>query len=151
MQPQPTLNVNQISTRRYNPFTHQWETVPMPEPAAWEDTYPARRVYTTKIDEDAHQNEPPQWKYDEGKILDDLRKYLSSTYGQHYTSENTGAQAIDIWEANGSVVETCRDTAIKYLMRYGKKKGYNEEDLLKAFHYIVFMMYYSRKKNKGKK
>ena len=31
-------------------------------------------------------------------------------------------------------------------MRYGKKKGYNRDDLMKALHYTILMMYYHDEK-----
>jgi hypothetical protein len=34
----------------------------------------------------------------------------------------------------------CQANAIKYLCRYGKKNGYNRNDLLKAVHYIILLM-----------
>ncbi len=36
--------------------------------------------------------------------------------------------------------DSCIDTTIKYLMRYGKKSGKNRKDLLKAAHYIVLAL-----------
>ena len=39
----------------------------------------------------------------------------------------------------------CQANAIKYLMRYGKKQGYNEQDLFKALHYIVLLISSQRK------
>jgi hypothetical protein len=51
-----------------------------------------------------------------------------------------------MWESLGSAETTCRDTAIKYLARYGKKDGRNRKDLLKAIHYIVLMMHYGKDK-----
>src|SRR5688572_20014278 len=71
-----------------------------------------------------------KYKYSEDKSLAELSKYVASTYSQHYVGKNL--QAIDIWESLGSHISTHRDTAIKYLMRYGKKNGNNRSDLLKA-------------------
>ena len=39
--------------------------------------------------------------------------------------------------------EMCQGTAIKYLMRFGKKDGKNKKDLLKAIHYIILLMHFS--------
>jgi len=85
------------------------------------------------------------FRYKEDKIIEDIENYVKSTYGQHYVAEAKGSQVIDIWEANGSLQSTARDTAIKYLMRYGKKDGKNKKDLLKAVHYIILMMYVDEK------
>jgi hypothetical protein len=79
------------------------------------------------------------YKYNERKIIEDFQKYIDSTYSQHYVGKNN-VQALDIWVALGSFDTSCRDTAIKYLMRYGKKDGKNKKDLLKALHYIILMI-----------
>lgn len=41
----------------------------------------------------------------------------------------------------GDASSTCRNTAMKYLWRYGKKNGNNAEDLYKAMHYIILCLY----------
>ena len=80
-----------------------------------------------------------QYNYNEPEILQELVDYVDSTYGQHYVNE--GIQVVDVWQSMGSLNTTARDTAIKYLARYGKKEGKNRKDLLKAMHYIILMMY----------
>lgn len=80
------------------------------------------------------------YKYKEDVSIDKLVGYINSTYGQHYVG-NGDIQTVDFWESLGSLETTARDTAIKYLARYGKKGGRNEKDLLKAMHYIILMMY----------
>lgn len=78
--------------------------------------------------------------YTEDKQIAEIEKYIAGTYGQHYAASEE-IQVVDIWETLGSLESTSRDTAIKYLMRYGKKDGKNKKDLLKAVHYIIYMMY----------
>lgn len=85
----------------------------------------------------------PNYKYNEDKHMADVQKYLAGTYGEHYVAKDI--QVIDIWESLDSLETTSRDTAIKYLCRYGKKAGKNKKDLLKAIHYILLMMYASEK------
>ena len=79
------------------------------------------------------------YKYNEAKYLRELADYVDGTYGEHYVAKEI--QVIDIWESLESLDTTARDTAIKYLCRYGKKQGKNKKDLLKAMHYIILMMY----------
>lgn len=74
-------------------------------------------------------------------------EYIGQTYSQHYVGL-TEIQTIDVWESLGTLETTSRDTAIKYLMRYGKKKGKNKADLLKAIHYIALMLYCYDKEQK---
>ena len=83
------------------------------------------------------------YKYNEGDILAEVTAYIDSTYGQHYVG-NGEVQTVDFWESLGSLDTTARDTAIKYLARFGKKGGNNRKDLLKAIHYIILMMYATR-------
>ena len=80
------------------------------------------------------------YKYNEDVNIDLIKNYIDNTYDQHYVG-NKEIQTVDFWESLGSLSTTSRDTAIKYLARYGKKNGYNKKDLLKAIHYIILMMY----------
>jgi hypothetical protein len=81
-------------------------------------------------------------RFSEDKFLEDVRNYIERTYNQHYVGKKE-IQTIDVWETLGSVDTTCRDTAIKYLMRYGKKGGHNRKDLLKAVHYIILLAHFT--------
>jgi hypothetical protein len=78
-------------------------------------------------------------RYNEAKYLRQVADYIDGTYGEHYVTKDI--QVIDIWESMDSLDTTARDTAIKYLCRYGKKAGKNKKDLLKAVHYIMLIMY----------
>lgn len=87
-----------------------------------------------------------EYKYREDEILADVIEYLDSTYDQHYVG-NGEIQTVDFWESLGSLDTTARDTAIKYLARYGKKNGKNRKDLLKTIHYTILMLYIHDKEN----
>ena len=91
-------------------------------------------------------DESRMYKYMEDEIIDEVMSYINSTYGQHYVG-NGEIQTVDFWESLGSLETTARDTAIKYLARFGKKGGNNRKDLLKAIHYIILMMYATREEN----
>lgn len=84
-----------------------------------------------------------KFRFREDKILSEVLDYISRTYQQHYVGKEE-IQTIDVWDSLGSVDTTSRDTAIKYLMRYGKKEGYNKKDLLKAIHYIVLLYHFTQ-------
>lgn len=84
-----------------------------------------------------------KFRFGEDVFLTESIEYIGSTYSQHYVGEKVEIQTIDVWDSMGSLETTARDTAIKYLMRYGKKKGKNKADLLKAIHYITLMHYAS--------
>lgn len=81
-------------------------------------------------------------KYNEDTILKDISDYVLSTYQGHYVGK-AGIQTIDVWETLDMAEEMCQGTAIKYLMRFGKKDGKNKKDLLKAIHYIILLMHFS--------
>ena len=81
-------------------------------------------------------------RFNEDKTIEKLKQYIEGTYNQHYVG-NGGIQTFDVWETLGISQEMCQGTAIKYLMRYGKKGGHNRKDLLKAVHYIVLLAHFT--------
>lgn len=87
------------------------------------------------------QNKTISYKYSEDKILADLKAYLDNTYSEHYMTQDKGIECFDVWIALGDSVPTFRNTAIKYLWRYGKKNGNNKADLMKALHYIMLCLH----------
>lgn len=95
-----------------------------------------------------------QYKYNEDKIVADLKAYLDSTYSQHYKTEDEDIECFDAWIALGDATPTFRNTALKYLWRYGKKNGNNKADLMKALHYIVMCLHndhYKQRSENGNK
>jgi hypothetical protein len=87
-----------------------------------------------------------KYRFKEDKIMKEVLNYIESTYSGHYVGDQAGQkkekiQTIDIWQTLGTLDTTSRDTAIKYLMRYGRKEGFNKKDLLKAIHYIILLWY----------
>ena len=87
-------------------------------------------------------------RFNEDIFIKEVEKYIKGTYDQHYVGKKE-VQTIDVWETLGSIDTTCRDTAIKYLMRYGKKGGHNRKDLLKAVHYIVLLAHFTSGDDNG--
>ena len=83
------------------------------------------------------------WKYNEDKALKELEQYLSSTYHSHYTSEDSKTQTLDLIESIGDGEAFARSNAIKYLSRFGKKKGKSKLDILKAMHYCILLYHFS--------
>ena len=81
-----------------------------------------------------------KYRYNEDMAMEAIQAYVNSTYGQHYVGDGD-VQTVDFWRSLGSLETTSRDTAIKYLARYGKKGGKNRKDLLKTIHYVILMMY----------
>ena len=81
-------------------------------------------------------------KYNERESLKEIEEYIESTYGEHYVGKNE-FQIQDLLHSIDISVPFCQANAIKYLARWGKKKGRNRLDLLKAVHYTILMMYFS--------
>jgi hypothetical protein len=81
------------------------------------------------------------YKYAEDKIISDFKAYIDKTYGEHYKSETKEVECFDAWIALGDSTPTFRNTAIKYLWRFGKKNGSSKADLMKALHYTLMCLY----------
>lgn len=80
-------------------------------------------------------------KYNEQKILNEIKEYIENTYNQHYSVGKDGKiQVQDLLRQLGIDKDFCQANAIKYLARYGKKNGRNRKDLLKAIHYVILLM-----------
>lgn len=80
-------------------------------------------------------------KYKEDLVLKEIEKHVRATYDKHYVGQDE-MQALDVWKALGNFDTSCRDAAIKYLFRFGKKNGFNKEDLLKSIHFIMYIYQY---------
>lgn len=83
------------------------------------------------------------WKFNEDKTLKEAAEYIKSTYHQHYTSEESKVQVLDIIESIGDGVAFCRDNLIKYSARFGKKEGFSKLDALKIIHYGILMYHFA--------
>ena len=59
-------------------------------------------------------------KYKEDQILDEIKKYIESTYTEHYSTTEDGFQVQDMLRHLGIDKDFCQANAIKYLARYGK-------------------------------
>jgi hypothetical protein len=81
------------------------------------------------------------YKYAEDKIIADFHSYIDKTYSQHYKTEKDSVECFDAWIALGDATPTFRNTALKYLWRYGKKNGNNKADLMKTLHYTLMCLY----------
>ena len=97
------------------------------------------------LEKDKYPNKKHKFKYSEDKILSEITNYITKTYKQHYTTKS-GAQIQDVLTDLDIGRDFCHGNAIKYLIRYGKKKGFNRDDLLKAVHYTILLMHYDNKK-----
>jgi len=93
-----------------------------------------------KQPEQFQNSSEPDYKYAEDEILADMKAYIDRTYGEHYKTSSY-IECFDAWISLDSATTTFRDTAMKYLWRYGKKNGNNKDDLMKALHYVMLCLY----------
>jgi hypothetical protein len=109
---------------------------------------PNGNVFTMKVADQTNQN--GFWKYQEDKTLKEIEEYLTSTYQQHYTSQESKTQTLDLIESIGDAEPFTRSNAIKYLSRFGKKGGKSRLDILKAIHYCILLYHFSGLHNERK-
>lgn len=81
------------------------------------------------------------YKYEEGKLLEELRKYINKTYGEHYSQNNY--QATEFIIDGGHGIGFTIGNILKYGQRYGHK-GTPEDwrkDLMKVLHYAIIALH----------
>jgi len=84
------------------------------------------------------------FKYDEDRILNEIRDYITSTYAGHYSAGNDKIQTLDLIESCGDAEAFCRCNILKYASRYDKK-GTARRDIIKIIHYAMLLLHFSDK------
>ena len=81
------------------------------------------------------------YRYNEAKLIDDFKKYVDSTYGEHYSKEKF--QATEFIIDGGHGTGFCIGNVLKYAQRYGKKGSREDarKDLMKVLHYALMQLY----------
>ena len=79
-----------------------------------------------------------EYKFGEDKSLEELKKYIDSTYDMHYSKSKFQATEFIIDAGHGEGF--CIGNILKYAQRYGKKNGKNRADLLKVIHYAIIAL-----------
>ena len=80
-----------------------------------------------------------EYKFDENINLHLLKQYVENTYKEHYA--HSKYQATDMIIDAGHCEGFCIGNIMKYAMRYGKKNGKSEKDILKIMHYALIALY----------
>ena len=80
-----------------------------------------------------------KYKFSEDETLKLVKVYIDKTYEKHYAYGDY--QATDVIFDNGHGEGFCIGNIIKYAMRYGKKNGHNQADLLKIIHYAIMAIH----------
>lgn len=94
-------------------------------------------------------NKQIEYKYNEEKLLQELKEYVDSTYSQHYAQGKI--QTTEFIIDNGHGIGHTVGNIIKYAQRYGKKAGRNRKDIQKILHYALIMLYVHDKENEEQK
>ena len=81
----------------------------------------------------------PQYRYNEERILNELKAYVDKTYDAHYSHNKF--QASEFIMDSGHGEGFCIGNVMKYAQRYGKKQGRNRNDLFKIVHYGIMAIY----------
>lgn len=84
------------------------------------------------------------FKYDEERILQEIRDYVTHTYAGHYSAGNDRIQTLDLIESVGDAEAFCRSNILKYASRYDKK-GSARRDIIKIIHYAMLLLHFSDK------
>tara|TARA_R100001591_G_scaffold64197_1_gene73928 strand:+ start:835 stop:1257 length:423 start_codon:yes stop_codon:yes gene_type:complete len=83
----------------------------------------------------------PDYKFNEGDLIDEFKEYIDSTYNGHYSKNNF--QATEFIIDGGHGIGFALGNVMKYAQRYGKK-GTDEDarkDLMKVLHYALIALY----------
>ena len=79
------------------------------------------------------------YRYNEDRALLELKRYIDSTYDEHYSKNKF--QATEFFIDAGPGEGFCIGNILKYAQRYGKKNGKDRRDLLKVIHYGIMALY----------
>jgi len=81
------------------------------------------------------------YKFNEDKNLNELKKHIDSTYDSHYSKEKF--QATEFIVDGGHGTGFCIGNIMKYAQRYGKKGDAVQarKDLMKILHYAIIQLH----------
>lgn len=80
------------------------------------------------------------YKFSEDGLIHELQQYIDSTYENHHYSQSK-IQTTEVIVDQGHGVGFCVGNILKYAQRYGKKVGFNRQDILKILHYALILLY----------
>jgi len=88
------------------------------------------------------------YKYNEGKLLQEITEYVNDTYGEHYSQNKY--QATEFIIDGGHGTGFCVGNVLKYAQRYGHKGTPVDwrKDLMKVIHYAIIQLHVHDIENK---
>lgn len=83
----------------------------------------------------------PDYKFNEGSLIEEFKQYIDSTYTSHYSKEKF--QATEFIIDGGHGTGFCIGNVLKYAQRYGKKGNSSDarKDLMKVLHYALIQLH----------
>ena len=110
----------------------------------WDDFFAKEdnKYLNTNSAFDTYQNEvDASYKFNENQYIEEIKKYIDSTYSQHYSSSTFQSTEVIIGRGHGTGF--CMGNVDKYSNRYGKKgtKDDARKDLMKVIHYALLQLY----------
>lgn len=90
-----------------------------------------------------------EYRYNEDSILEEIKKYIDTTYNEHYSQNKY--QATEFIIDSGHGIGFCVGNILKYAQRYGRKGTESDwrKDLLKVIHYAIIAINVHDKNMKG--
>jgi len=141
-------------SNQYRAPTNKYEGKVEFEYSEWEDYMKMMKIgeysgpMQTTLAKDGKVDPIIDYKFNEGDLIDEFKKYVDSTYNSHYSKEQF--QATEFIIDGGHGTGFCIGNVLKYAQRYGKK-GSDEDarkDLMKVLHYALMQLYiHDSKKN----
>lgn len=78
------------------------------------------------------------YAFNEKQLLQEMMDYIDATYDAHYSQNRY--QSTQIIEDMGHGMGFALGNVVKYCQRYGKKNGFNRDDLKKVIHYGIIAL-----------
>tara|TARA_B100001113_G_scaffold352940_1_gene355727 strand:- start:24700 stop:25005 length:306 start_codon:yes stop_codon:yes gene_type:complete len=78
------------------------------------------------------------YKFNEGALIQELQTYIDKTYDGHYSKNNF--QSTEFIIDCGHGLGFALGNVLKYAQRYGKKDGFNRNDIMKILHYAIIAL-----------
>ena len=81
------------------------------------------------------------YKFREQELIEEFKKYIDSTYEEHYSQNKFQSTEVIIDRGHGTGF--CMGNVDKYTNRYGKKGNHTDarKDLMKILHYALIQLY----------
>lgn len=132
------------SNVKYDPSPFSYRDTSGYPPTVYDSAYEVKFDITPEKYPGLYENlvdEPKKsinYLFDENVHLGAVKRHIDNTYSGHYSGKYQATSVIiDAGHGTGFNI----GNIIKYAKRYGKKNGYNRDDLMKIIHYAIMQLY----------